>query len=142
MDTKEIAALILSNIDQDVKKVQGQKDLLTMLIDDMISTNAKPIVDCADEKQLFAVISEILSSTISDAEILKLVDKYVPLVLKPFEGMVEGLVRPLVTAAILNGIDGLLNKYAGSDWFTKIQNRAKGVIGEFEAKNNATQSIS
>ena len=130
MNTQEISAVILSNVASDVTAVQASKESLIAVGRNLIAKNVDPILACADEQQLLDVITEIVNTEVSDDYIKNLLDKYVPIYIKPFESMIIHAGRGILVGIIIKFLhESVLDKYAGQTWFAKLQDMCKQLKG-------------
>lgn len=132
METKQIAAMILSNVTQSKERIETLKEQFSDAVDQLIEMNVEPLLQISDEKQAFKVVEEILNAVVTN----EMIDEAIklPAVAEPFDGQVIAMVRPIVTGAIISFIDkNVLDKYAGEQWFDVLKRRAgeiKAAIGE------------
>lgn len=127
MESKTIAAAIVSNGVDDKTKVLAARQAFSDLINDLIKTNIAPIIAIADEAQAIDVANEIVNILITDDEIKVILDKYAPFWLKPLDGMIISKIRPIITGIILNTVHEQILDKVDKDWFTQVQTSAKNM---------------
>ena len=127
MESKTIAAAIVSNGVDDKNKVLAERQAFSDLINDLIKTNIAPIIAIADEAQAIDVANEIVNILITDDEIKVILDKYAPFWLKPLEGMIISKIRPIISGIVLKAIHEQVLDKLDPKWFEQVQTTAKNL---------------